>query len=318
MNTDTMVARAMASDIKGVWATILNRIGPDGTSDLGAIGEQVAAYAKAGVDGVYSGGTASEFHCQSEAEFQQIAVLFAQAARDNGLSFQIGAAHPLALGGLDRIAFAAGLKPMAIQVTLPDWTPLDYNSVETFIEGAVDAAAGVPLVLYNPPHAKTLLTPKQLNELSQRFPALIGLKCGGGDAPWYAAMAPVLKRLSVFIPGHFYASGVAHGAHGSYSNMVCLLPSAAVAWAQADTSTARELESRIALFMKDAITPLIERGVPGFVCDKAMASAGGWANVNPRMMWPYEGATAAEITQIVVSAKTHIPEFAINMTTDND
>ena len=307
---------ATSSDIKGVWASILNRIDIDGAMDLNAIDEQLIAYAKAGVSGVYSGGTASEFHCQTEVEFQEISTRFATVAENHNLPFQIGAAHPLPQGGLDRITFAASLSPLAIQVTLPDWTPLDYASVCHFMDRATLAAEGVPLVLYNPPHAKTVLTPIQLKDLTKRYSSIIGLKCGGGDTLWYAAMATVLARVSVFIPGHFYTSGVAQGAHGSYSNMACLSPSAAVAWSKSNDAEAQDIEQRIASFMNQAIAPLLDRGLPGFVCDKAMATAGGWAKMNSQMMWPYEGVTADEITLIISAARRHIPEFTNTIPTD--
>ncbi len=308
-----MKPAATGTDIRGVWATIINRLDEQGHLDLTTIDDQVSAYARAGVAGIYSGGTASEIHCQTEAEFEEISTRFAEAARAVDLPFQIGAAHPLPQGSLRRIAFSARLEPLAIQITLPDWTSLDFDSVRLFLNRAVTAAAGCPLVLYNPPHAKTVLTPAQMNEITKSYPSLIGLKCGGGDAAWYADMAPALKRISVFIPGHFYASGVRQGAHGSYSNMACLSPKAAVDWAQMSDAAAAEMEDRIATFNAEAIAPIIARGHPGFVCDKAMATAGGWAKMNPRMMWPYTGATDEDILLIRSAAKRHIPEFTSDM-----
>ncbi len=69
------------------------------------------------------------------------------------------------------------------------------------------------------------------------------------------------------------------------------------------------IEKRIADFMNEAIAPLIARGLPGFVCDKAMATAGDWATMSPEMMWPYSSVTADEISRIASAARRHIPEF---------
>ncbi|MEM7025272.1 MAG: dihydrodipicolinate synthase family protein [Pseudomonadota bacterium] len=300
----------MAMQIEGVWATMLCRIDIDGEIDLAAIDEQVEAYATAGCNGVYSGGTAAEIHSQSEVQFQEISTLFAAAARRHHLPFQIGATHPLATGSLGRAAFAATLAPDAIQVTLPDWTQLDTDGVHRFMIRVAEAAEGVPLVLYNPPHARTLLSPEQLDALIARMPDLVGLKCGGGDAAWYAAMAPVLKRISVFIQGHCYASGRAMGAHGSYSNMACLNPTTAVAWAAMAPDAALALEARIAHFMEEAIAPVLARGLPGFACDKAMAAAGFWTHITPRLLWPQTGAIDADVARIAEATHRHIPEFA--------
>lgn len=299
--------------IRGVWATALLALDRNGAIDLPALDGQIAAYAAAGCDGVYTGGTAGEFHTLAEADFCAVSERGAQAARAAGLPFQIGAAHPLAQGSLSRIAFAATLAPDAIQVTLPDWTPISFATALRFMQGAADAAGGVPLVLYNPPHAKTVLGPDELRVLGEEVPALVGLKCGGGDAAWYAAMAPVLARLSVFIPGHFYASGIAQGAHGAYSNMACLSPPGAVRWAalaRSDPPAAMDLERRIARFMAEAVNPVLSAGYQGFAIDKAMAAAGGWTPISPRLLWPYEGVGPAAVSAIAEAARRHIPEFA--------
>ena len=294
----------------GVWATALLRLSFAGDIDLDALDEQVHAYAVAGCDGVYIGGTASEFHSLTEAEFQATATRFSSAARAASMRFQIGAAYPLAQGTLARLAFVADLKPDAIQVTLPDWTPIDLETTKRFLLRCADLASGIPLILYNPPHARTVLSPQALLEVADTVPSLKGLKCGGGDTAWYHAMAPVFRRLSVFIPGHHYHSGTTRGAHGSYSNMAALSPKSAVQWARMQPDEAKDLEARIDAFMQEAIHPLLARGLPGFVCDKAMASAGGWTSITPRLLWPYEGASPLEVQTIARAARRHIPEFA--------
>lgn len=306
--------------IAGVWATILLRLDADGAIDLSAIADQIAAYAAAGCDGVYSGGTAAEFHTLSGPDFRAVSSATAEAARAAGLPFQIGASHPLAPGSLERVAFAATLSPNAIQVTLPDWTPIDFATARRFLERAAELATPVPLVLYNPPHAKTVLAPDALRTLAEDLPGLIGLKCGGGDASWYRAMAPVLRRWSVFIPGHHYASGTIAGAHGAYSNMACLSPGAAVRWAaqtQRDLGAALALEARIAAFMDEAIVPILADGHPGFAIDKALATAGGWADITPRLLWPYTPVSDERIPAIRAAAQRHIPEFVERSVTDS-
>jgi dihydrodipicolinate synthase/N-acetylneuraminate lyase len=222
------------------------------------------------------------------------------------LPVQVGASHPLAQGGLERLRIAAALAPDAIQVTLPDWTPVDLSTAIRFLTACAEAAAGIPLVLYNPPHAKTVLSPGDLEKVAAEIPSLVGLKCAGGDQAWYAAMAPV------FIPGHHYASGVTQGAHGSYSNMACLSPAGAVSWARlvtTDASAAHDVETRIGRFMEEAIHPLLAAGFPGYACDKAMAAAGGWSGLSPRLLWPHAGVPDSAVTRIAEAATRHLPEF---------
>ena len=302
----------LRANIRGVWATILLRIREDGSIDFDAIAEQVTAYAAAGVDGVYCNGTATEFHCQSDAEFETVSRATASAARAGGLPFQIGAAHPLPQGALSRVAFAASLAPDEIQVTLPDWTPIDLATAIRFLARCADTAGAVQLVLYNPPHSRTALDPTAFARLAEAVPQLAGIKCAGGDDAWYAAMAPVLERLSVFIPGHHHATGVLRGAHGSYSNMACLNPFAAVLWAgltRSDPDAALGTEARIAAFMAEAVTPILAAGHQGYAVDKAMAAAGGWTSITPRLLWPCEGLGDEDVARIAAAARRHIPEF---------
>ena len=289
------------------------RVDENGTLDLEAIDEQVEHYAEADCDGVYIGGTASEIHSLSDTQFQATSRRLADIASRLRLPFQIGASHPLAPASLDRVGFAAHLKPQAIQITLPDWTVIDLNSALRFLKRCSEIAGDVPLVLYNPPHAKTVLGADAYMILADQVPALAGLKCGGGDAQWYADMGPVFERLSVFIPGHHFHSGTKQGAHGSYSNMSCLSPKAAVCWKNLPDEASADLEARIGVFMEEAVVPLLARGLPGFACDKAMAAAGGWARITPRLLWPYEGAREGDVDRIADAVKRHIPEFAQEM-----
>ncbi|MFV0332460.1 MAG: dihydrodipicolinate synthase family protein [Tropicimonas sp.] len=301
-----------AQTLRGVWATVLLDVTEAGDIAMAAIARQVGASAAAGVDGVYCHGTATEVHSLTDAQALDVARETVRAAREAGLPVQVGATHPLAQGTLERIDAFAPLVPDAIQVTLPDWVPIDTATAIRFLQGCAARARGVPLVLYNPPHAKTVLTPAELADVVAAVPELIGLKTGAGDADWYAAMAPLLARLSVFVPGHFYASGLAQGAHGSYSNIACLSPAGAVGWARmvaADPAGALALEQRITAFRDAALAPMLASGLPGLACDKAMAAAGGWAGIGARLLWPASGASAADIARIRAEAERHIPEL---------
>lgn len=301
--------------IRGVWATVLLDVADDGSVRLAAIGEQVDRLAAAGVDGIYCHGTAGEFHCLTEALYRKIAELVAEACRRRGCDFQIGACHPLAPAALERVRLAAALRPRAVQVILPDWTPIDREGVIRFLAECREAASGVGIVLYNPPHAKTVLSPADFAAIVAADAGVVGIKCAGGDARWYAEMAPVLARVSVFVPGHAFASGMLAGAHGAYSNMACLGPAGAVQWArqiQHAPDAALGTERRIAAFMEEAIGPMIARGLPGYACDKAMAAAGGWTLVGARLLWPHRGADEAEVAAIRRAAEAHIPDFLVH------
>ena len=157
--------------LRGTWGTVLLPIADGDRIDLTVIGAQLDVLTTSGLDGIYTNGTAGEFFAQDEDEFDAVAHLLVDACRMAGLACQIGASHPGAQVCRARIKRAARLRPSAIQVILPDWLPLSWPEVLDAVAGFERAADGIPLVLYNPPHAKTRLTPGQLGELGGNSPA---------------------------------------------------------------------------------------------------------------------------------------------------
>jgi dihydrodipicolinate synthase/N-acetylneuraminate lyase len=213
---------------------------------------------------------------------------------------------------LGRIRRATELQPDAIQVTLPDWLPLSPDEVLRTIEGYARASKGIPIVLYNPPYAKTRLTLRALGELGRRFDALIGIKVAGGDALWYQEMRATTGDLAVFVPGHTLATGIAEGAHGSYSNVVSLSPGGAVAWYRlmsSDPAAAKQVEARIARLFATAIEPLQALGYCDPALDKALACAGAWTAMSATMRWPYSGVPRDEVDRLATEARNLVPEL---------
>jgi dihydrodipicolinate synthase/N-acetylneuraminate lyase len=144
-----------AANLRGVWSTVLLPVEPDESIDFGRLEGALDAVLGAGVHGVYTNGTAGEFHTLSEPEYDRLHELVAARCAAAGVPYQLGASHPSGQLGLDRIRRAAALRPGAIQVVLPDWLPLHPVEVLAAVSRMAEVADGVPLVLYNPPHAKT-------------------------------------------------------------------------------------------------------------------------------------------------------------------
>lgn len=299
--------------IRGNWATLLTAWNADGSLDLGRVAAELDTLIRLRVDGIYSHGTAGEFHTQTEAEFDQIAGCLAQRCQAAGLPFQIGVSHMSAQISRERLRRSVPLAPGAVQVILPDWFPVTEDEAVAFLERMAESAGGIGLVLYNPPHAKRVLTPEQIGRLAARVPALIGLKTAGGDDAWYAAMREHLARLSVFVPGHLLASGVQRGAHGAYSNAACLNPGAAQRWTdqmRTDLPAALELEQRLRQFMDGTIRPFItEQRYCNASCDRFLALVGGWADIGAHMRWPYRSIPVTEVPRVRAVARALIPEF---------
>jgi len=298
-------------EIRGTYATLLLPIQANDSIDFGMLADELGIISKSGVDGVYSNGTAGEFYSLSEDEFTQINEIVAQTCEAAGLPFQLGASFPTPQLALERIRRAADCHPTAIQIILPDWYPPTLDESIAFLDRAAEAANGIPLVLYNPPHAKRVLTPEELLTLCERISSLVGFKLGAGDGSWYRRMTPVLGRASVFVPGHALATGYRHGAAGSYSNVACLQPRGATRWnrlMETDLEQALFQERAIQSFMTRQILPFRERlGCSNMALDKLLAAVGNWASIGTRLRWPYRGLDEVAAIALRQLARRELP-----------
>lgn len=302
-----------ADEIRGNWATLLSVWNDDDSLDLGRVAAEIDALIGMGVDGIYSNGTAGEFHAQTEDEFDRISACLAEKCHAAGVPFQIGVSHMSAQISRERLRRVVRLGPGAVQVILPDWFPLTDGEAVAFLEQMAEVAGGIGLVLYNPPHAKRVLGPEEVGRLAARVPALVGWKTAAGEEAWWSGLRRHVRRLSVFVPGHTLASGMQRGAHGAYSNVACLHPRAAQRWTdqmRTDLAGALELERRIQRFLGGYIQPFItEHGYCNAACDRFLTRLGGWADVGERMRWPYRAIPRAEAERIRPVARDLIPEF---------
>lgn len=299
--------------IRGNWPPIVLPVNPDDSIDFDRLAASIDVLLSMGVDGLYSNGTTAEFYNQTDAEFDAIHALFAAKCEAAGMPFQIGVSATNPVVSLERLRRVKALAPGAVQVILPDWFPLTDAEAIAFLQRMAEAADPIGLVLYNPPHAKRRLTPREFGALKDAVPALVGVKVAAGDANWYAQMAQHMQGLAVFVPGHTLATGYRSGAHGAYSNVACIHPGAAQRWYEqmlTDTGAALELERRIQQFMQQHIVPYItEQGYSNQAVDKLLVAVGGWTDIGPRLRWPYRWIPATEADRLRPIARDLLPEF---------
>lgn len=297
----------------GIWGAVLLPLDNSGGISWTALTEELEILCKTDLAGIYTNGSAGEFHNQTDAEFDRIADTVSDVARKFGKPFQIGVSCTNPRVARQRLERVRELGATAVQFTLPDWWPPSSYEVFRFVEGMQYSAQDTPLVIYNPPHAKVRLSLPQLSELRSIAPGLVGAKLSGGDTNWYEERRKLGKDFSVFVPGHTVAFGRPQGADGSYSNVACLSPNGAVRlWnlAGSDPNAAQDLEIRIQIFLKKFVLPLAKRdGLSDPALDKLLTAAGGWGPVGPALLWPYSSATADDVSAISLAARKSIPEL---------
>lgn len=300
--------------LRGNWATLLLPINADESIDFARLGEEIDILIAASVDGIYSNGTAGEFHNQTQGEYEAIQVLLADKCQAAGMSFVIGACQPDPSLSRERVRSAGGLEPAAIQVILPDWWPVTDEEAVDFLHLMAEAAGDVPLLLYNPPHAKRVLRPEELGRLIKPVPAVRAVKLADGDEAWYAAAREYLRDVALFVPGHHLATGVRHGvAAGSFSNVACLSPRGAQAWTDSmadNIDAALDLERRLCRFMDEHIVPFRrDQGYSNAALDKLLATIGAWGPVGPRLRRPYRWIAEGEAERLRPIARALLPEL---------
>ncbi|MCU1489055.1 MAG: Dihydrodipicolinate synthase/N-acetylneuraminate lyase [Acidimicrobiaceae bacterium] len=298
--------------LRGTWGAVLLPLADDDSVEWGLLRDEVEVLVGMGLAGLYTNGSAGELHSLEESEVDGVNEIVAQACTKANLPFQIGASQMSGQICLSRIRRARELAPSAIQVILPDWFPLATREVMAAVERMAEVADPVPLVLYNPPHAKTRCDPEEFGRLAAAVPGLVGIKVAGGDADWYKEMRAAAPDLAVFVAGHALASGRQQGAAGAYSNVACLNPAGALAWERQmseDPEAALELEKRINEFLALHIFPIQARGFSNAALDKTLARIGGWAEVGTRVRWPYSSVPEAEAAALAPIARAELPEL---------
>ena len=309
-----MTAALRRHPIAGNWATLLLPIAADETIDFDKLGAEIDLLIAAGVDGIYSNGTAGEFHNQTEGEYDRIQDLLAHRCRASGMPFVIGACQPDPMIMLERVRRATKHRPLAIQVILPDWWPLTNLEAIDFLKRTAEVSDGIPIVLYNPPHAKRVFSPSELAEVCGPCPSVVAIKLADGDAQWYADARAHLQEFSLFVPGHHLATGIKHGvAAGAFSNVACLSPRGAQVWTdlmKQDLDRALEIESRICAFMDDYIVPFRrDQGYSNAALDKLLAAIGDWGPVDTRLRWPYRFIEGESVPELRAIARRKLPEI---------
>jgi dihydrodipicolinate synthase/N-acetylneuraminate lyase len=305
---------ARRHSIAGNWATLLLPITDDDSIEFGKLGAEIDILIASKVDGIYSNGTAGEFHNQTEVEYDRIQEMLASKCGALGMPFIIGACQPDPMLMLGRIRRAVQLRPLAIQVILPDWWPLSNLEAIDFLKRSADEADGIPLILYNPPHAKRVLTPAELADVCAPCPSVVGIKLADGDDNWYAQARSLLSDFALFVPGHHLATGMKQGvASGSFSNVACLNPAGAQSWTKlmrTDIEAALEIERRICVFIDCYILPFRrDHGFSNAALDKLLCSVGNWGPVSTRLRWPYRSIPSQEADRLRPFSRQLMPEL---------
>ncbi len=306
-----------ASEIRGTWTPLFLQIKEHSVIDFGFIDEQIARISTSGVSGIYVGTNTSEFFNLTFTEFCRIAERFANCCKRHEMPYQIGACHVHPYESLERVAVSADLQPAAIQLILPDWVKTDRRGMLRFMKGCAKNARGCNLVLHNPNKEQAQLTPEDFLWLANEIPELQGVYSPDGGEQWFEQMQPVMEKVSVFVSGDRLATGLAHGAKGTYSTVAGMNPCAAQSWHELtlkDPEAGMDLERRIQQFMAECVHPFALNDYPEHARNKFLAVTTGWCEgLHQRLRWPYTWVEDEHIKPVQERGIELIPEFFQNI-----
>ncbi len=183
------------------------------------------------------------------------------------------------------------------------------GDIHRFLDVMVAKADPIPLILYNPPHAKRNLVPVGMAR-DRGTPSRRGRNKGGGRrrrlVRGHAARArPHLRLHSRSHAGHRPEPGSPRSLlqrrlpeSGRCSEMVRALPAS-------NPEEGLKLGQRIERFFTQEVLPYITvKKFPNMAADKGMAVAGGWLpGLTTRLRWPYEGISKDDAARLGAAAR---------------
>lgn len=298
MKTTTKLTR---HNLHGIWAALITPWDDAFNLREDRLRQEVALYAKDGVNGFYTGGTTGEFYAQDDTTYARITEVVCEAARAANIPVQIGCTALSNRTVGERIRIARDHGADALQLAIPFWLELKDDEVLNFFSGSVRAAGDTPLVAYDTGRAKRKLGAKLTGRLAAEFPTFIGMKDSGCSPEELRSTLAEAPDLSIFSGEDDLLPKMRAGGKGCYSSWCGLNAHlvrnlydlcAAGQWEEA------EPVQRSVAGLLDGILPLLnEGGLLDSAVDRALRILGG-SDVGLRCAEPYRSMTPNQLEDL--------------------
>ena len=278
--------------LKGIFGAVPMIWGKDGRLDDAAMRHDIAWLARSGIQGLYIGGSTSEFYCFELDDFKSLVDLFLEASDGVEIYRQVGCPWINGAGVLERVRHAAKAGADGIQFTYPSWEKMRFAECRDMLLDIAEAADGLPLIHYNIPKGGRVHTAEEYNLLAESVPSLIGTKLVSGNSVDEATMIREAPHLNHFVGEYTFLSGMAMGARGMYSGYYALNPRLMVKWYESclneDWNEAMEIH-RAVMRCKTGFTIHLNReGWSSTAKDKIMAVLNPDLKCTYRGQYPYQ------------------------------
>lgn len=274
----------------------------------------VARCCKAGIPGVYTGGTSGEFYAQEWDDFVRIARATVEECHRHDKPAMIGCTTTSTRGAVRRAAFAAEIGADAIQIAMPFWMEVADDQVPPFLQEVNRASGGLPLSIYETLRCKKRLTLQQHREVHEALPNYVMVKSNEGTIGDTVEGCRALSEIiNVFVGEHRWAELGPCGAVGSCSSAVYWNAGVLLrAWQwlhSGDWPSLQDHCEKLGAFFASLGPTFGNRGFTDTAFDRLGARATGFLKVGLKNCGPYASPTARDIETMRLLFQRAYPEM---------
>lgn len=269
---------------------------------------------KAGIPGIYTGGTTGEFYAIEIDEFREITRATIDECHEHNTPAMIGCSATSTTGARRRAEIAAELGADAIQVTLPFWMEIADSEIVPFFKSVSRTSGDLPFSVYETTRCKRTLTITQHREIKDAIPPYYMVKANAGTVGATAEGCRELSRfINVFAGETLWPELGPRGVRGACSAMVYWNPKLILElWIQVsngDWEEASAYDQKIHSLHQFLESEFGPRGFTDSAYDRLAGSALGILKTNLECRGPYPSATRADMETLRSWCKTHFPEM---------
>lgn len=298
----------------GPWAGLPVAWSQDGNFDEAAYRGDIRRCCKAGIPGVYTGGTTGEFYAIEIDEFAEISKATVEESHTHGKPAMIGCSATSTTGAVRRAKLAVQFGADAIQVALPFWMEVSDAAIVPFFQEVAEAAEGLPFSIYETARCKKPLTIDQHRAVKEAVPSYLMAKSNVGTV---GATPEGCRKLSefvnVFVGEPLWNKLGPSGAKGGCSAMVYWNPSLILdLWScveNKDWTTVGQLQGKIDALHQFLGSEFGPRGFTDTAYDRLAGVALGILRTSLHCRGPYPHATPHDIDTLRNWCETHFPEI---------
>jgi dihydrodipicolinate synthase/N-acetylneuraminate lyase len=277
--------------------------------------DEIASLLERGVTHLYVFGTAGEGYAVDDAQFEQVARVFADEMRAGGAQPIVGVINLSMATIVRRIAFARDtLGVRQFQISLPSWGALEDSEVRTFFDAILTRFPECEFLHYNLLRTKRLVTAGEYAAVAADHPNLVATKNSTDSMQRIRELTECTPTLRHFLNERGFVYGSLIGECGLLMSIASLNFDLAHQYFQAgcerDVANLARMERELHA-LSAQLAKLVGEGLSRIdgAFDKVL-----WRLHDPRfplrLLPPYIGASEASATAFAEFVRGAYPDWA--------